>query len=265
MRISPLTSESQPTVLAYLRALPYRNALALSNVSQLHARCEVLVAEEHGQVLGVASTYHDLPLPNMTFAADHADVAGELLQALVEQVARLRATPIMTLLPAERRYQLARYARILEVEIEYQMVVEPEALRLVEGPPAQRLTAADAEDMDALAHAAGLSVWHRSALALGPAFGCFADGVLVAMAATHFATPDVVEIGHVATHPDHRRRGYASACTAALAQAAFKLSPRVFLMVLEHNQPALATYKRLGFRSIERFYLMRFQLIGETG
>jgi predicted GNAT family acetyltransferase len=86
----------------------------------------------------------------------------------------------------------------------------------------------------------------------------------VAMAATHFATPDVVEIGHIATHPDYRRRGYASACTAALAQTAFKLSPRVFLMVLEQNQPALAAYKRLGFRSIERFYLMRFQLIGEA-
>jgi hypothetical protein len=158
-------------VLAYLRALPYRNALPLSNVSQLHARCDVLVAEEHGRVLGVASTYHDLPLPNMTFAADHADVAGELLHALVEQVARLRDTSILTLLPAERRYQLARYARILEVEIEYQMVVEPEALRLIEGPPARRLTTADVEHLDALAQAAGLSVWHSSALALGPAFG----------------------------------------------------------------------------------------------
>lgn len=261
MRISPLTSESQPAALAYLRAMPYRNALPLSNVTQLHARCDVLVAEEHGQVLGVASTYHDLPLPNLTFAADHADVAGQLLHALVEQVARLRGAPILALLPAERRYQLARYARILDEEIEYQMVVEPESLRLAEEPPARRLTPADAERMDALALAAGLSVWHSGTLALGPAFGCFADGALVAMAATHFATPDVVEIGHIATHPDYRRRGYASACTAALARAAFKLSSRVFLMVLEHNRPALAAYRRLGFRSIERFYLTSFQLI----
>ncbi len=67
--------------------------------------------------------------------------------------------------------------------------------------------------------------------ALGPAFGCFADGRLVAMAATHFATPEVVEIGHVATHPDYRRRGYATACTAALTRAAFGLASRVFLMV----------------------------------
>jgi len=69
--------------------------------------------------------------------------------------------------------------------------------------------------------------------ALGPAFGCFADGKLVAMAATHFATPEVVEIGHVATHPDYRRQGYASALTA---------------------------YKRLGFRMMERMYLTSFAL-----
>jgi hypothetical protein len=60
--------------------------------------------------------------------------------------------------------------------------------------------------------------------------------------------------------PNDSRQGFASACTAALTQAAFKLAPRVFLMVLEHNTPALAAYKRLGFRSIERMYLTRFLL-----
>ena len=36
----------------------------------------------------------------------------------------------------------------------------------------------------ALAAAAGLSVWHNSSLAFGPAFGCFIGERLVAMAAT---------------------------------------------------------------------------------
>jgi predicted GNAT family acetyltransferase len=80
------------------------------------------------------------------------------------------------------------------------------------------------------------------------------------MAATHFATTDVIEIGHIATHPDYRRRGYASACTSALARTAFGLAPRVFLMVMADNTPALAAYKRLGFRAVERFYLTRFEM-----
>jgi ribosomal protein S18 acetylase RimI-like enzyme len=74
------------------------------------------------------------------------------------------------------------------------------------------------------------------------------------------ACVSAIEIGHVATHPDHRRPGFASACTAALTRAAFKLAPRVFLMVLEHNRPALAAYKRLGFHVMERMYLTRFAL-----
>src|SRR5262249_40551496 len=153
-------------------------------------------------------------------------------------------------LPQDRRDQLARFAQILEAPVEYQMVVEPETLRGFEGRPVHRLTLEDIPEMDALARAAGLTVWHGSALALGPAFGCFADGQLVAMAATHFATTEVVEIGHIATHPNHRRRGYAMACTAALTRAAFGLAPRVFLMVMADNTPALAAYKQLGFRTI---------------
>src|SRR5207249_4173713 len=133
-------------------------------------------------------------------------------------------------------------------------------LRPFEGRPVHRLTDDDAPEMDALSRVSGLTVWQSGALALGPAFGCFVDDRLVAMAATHFATPEVIEIGHVATHPGYRRQGYALACTTALTKAAFKLAPRVFLMVMADNAPALAVYKRLGFRTIEQFYLTRFWL-----
>lgn len=260
MEFVPLSTENQAAVLAYLRRSPYRNALPLSNASQLRARCDLVVAESAGQVRGVASTYHDLPIPNLTFAADPPVPLGELLAALADRSPALRGGTVWALLPEERYRLLARYARIEGYEIEYQMVVEPETLRVPQGPPARRLTRDDLPALDELARAAGLTVWHPRALDLGPAFGCFADGRLVAMAATHFATSEIVEIGHIATHPDARRQGYASACTAALTQAAFGLAPRVFLMVLEHNTPALGAYKRLGFRAVDRFHLTRFTL-----
>jgi ribosomal protein S18 acetylase RimI-like enzyme len=239
------------------------NALPLANATQFRARCDVLVAEQAGHLVGVAATYHDLPLANLTFAAS-AHVVGELLHALAARTARLRSGPVIALLPAERRDQLRRHAQVLGVEVKYQMVVEPEVLRGASEHRPRRLTAADLLDMQELARVASLSTWHAGALALGPAFGCHADGRLVAMAGTHFATPEVIEIGFIATHPDYWRRGYASACTSALAQAAFALAPRVFLMVLEHNAPAVATYKKLGFRLLERLYLARFSLSTDT-
>jgi ribosomal protein S18 acetylase RimI-like enzyme len=260
MQISPLNPANQAAALAYLRASPYRNALPLSNATQLRAASDVLVAAERERVLGVISTYRDLPIANLTFAARSGEPVGELIAALADRNPQLRAGPAWALLPAERHSQLARHARIAGTEIEYQMVVEPEQLQAPADPGARRLSEADLPAMNELARAAGLTVWHHSALALGPAFGCFADGRLVAMAATHFATPEIVEIGHVATHPDYRRRGYASACTAAITQAAFKLAPRVFLMVLEQNVSALAAYKRLGFSIMERMYLTTFTL-----
>lgn len=260
MQIEPLTSQTQAAALAYLRAAPYRNALLLSNLTQLRASCDVLIAERDGAVLGIASTYHDLPVPNLIFAAATSETAGALVYALADRNPQLRAAPAYALLPVERHDQLARHVQVLESQIEYQMAIEPETLAVEQRWPVRRLTAADVPEMDALAEAAGLMVWHSSALELGPAYGCFADDRLVAMAATHFATGDVIEIGHVATHPDYRRRGYASACTVALAQAAFGLAPRVFLMVIAENTPALAAYKRLGFRTIERFYLTRFEM-----
>lgn len=260
MQISPLSPANQPAALAYLRAWPYRNALPLSNATQLRAASDVLVAEEQGQVLGVISTYHDLPIANLTFAVKSGSVVGPLIAALADRNPALRAGPAWALLPAERHAQLARHVQLISSEVEYQMVIEPEQLQPPAAPLARRLNPADTPQMNELALAAGLSVWHHSALALGPAFGCFDQGQLVAMAATHFATPEIVEIGHVATHPDHRRRGYASACTAAITQAAFGLAPRVFLMVLEHNAPALAAYKRLGFRIMERMHLTSFTL-----
>jgi len=260
MHVEPLTPQNQPAALAYLRAAPYRNALPLSNATQLRTRCDVLVAEQSGAIFGVASTYYDLPLPNLTFAASSADIVGALLRTLADRNPQLRSVPAYALLPLDRRDQLARFTQVLEARPEYQMAIEREQLASTRRWPVRRLAAADLPEIDALAQLAGLTTWHADALALGPAYGCFAGDRLVAMAATHFATADVIEIGHIATHPDHRRRGYASACTSALAQAAFGLAPRVFLMVMADNAPALAAYKGLGFRAVECFYLTRFEM-----
>src|SRR5690349_6106923 len=110
MQISPLSPDNQIAALAYLRTAPYRNALPLSNATQLRARCDVLVAQEQGRIRGVASTYHDLPIPNLTFAVDSNDVTGALIAALADRTPRLRAEPAWALLPAERHNQLARHA-----------------------------------------------------------------------------------------------------------------------------------------------------------
>ena len=113
--------------------------------------------------------------------------------------------------------------------------------------------------MDELAALGGLTAWDPESLGNGPAFGAFADGRLAAMAATRFATPDVIEVGNIVTHPGYRRRGLASACTSALAQACFVLAPRVYLMVMAENEAAFGAYRSLGFWPAERFGFVQFR------
>jgi ribosomal protein S18 acetylase RimI-like enzyme len=259
MEISAYSSDLHDAVLAHLRAMPYQNAIVLSNVTQLRSRCDVLVAHEQGRVMAVASTYHDLPIANLVFTARNAPLARAMIDKLVQRTPRLQQETIWALLPEDRYHVLQQCFTVEAAPIEYQMGVEPETLRIRDHVPTRRLTAADLPAMNHLAEAAGLSVWDETALDLGPFFGCFVDDTLVAMAGTHFITPEAIEIGHVACHPDHRRRGYASVCVSALTQAAFALSQRVFLMVIAENTPALEAYKQLGFRLIDRFYLSTFK------
>lgn len=260
LEIVDLDAQWQADVVAYLRRSPYRNAIPLSNVTQLRQRCDVVLALQNGHVQGVASHYRDLPFPALAFVAELGDVLPRLLSALADRVPVLRTASLGGVITEQRMRQLAACATIEAAEVEYQMVIEPETLRPLHMPEVRRLRPDDLPAMAALAALGGLAAWRDAVIEHGPAFGAFVDDRLVAMAATHFATPDVVEIGNIVTHPDYRRRGFASACTSALTQACFGLAPRVYLMVLADNEPAYKAYRALGFWPSERFVFTEFRL-----
>src|SRR3954452_209834 len=100
MQITPLQPDNQEATLAYLRSSPYRNALPLSDATQLRARCDVLVAEEQGRVHGGASTTHPLPIPILTFAVRSSDLAGALIAKRAARAARLGSEPAWARRPA---------------------------------------------------------------------------------------------------------------------------------------------------------------------
>lgn len=260
LEIAELDENWQAAALAYLRRSPYRNALPLSNVTQLRPRCDVVIVHSGGMIQGVASHYRDLPFLGLTFVAELGEAMPLLLGALADRVPALRSAPLTTVIPEARVRQLASCAVFESLETEYQMVAEPETLRPADSPAVRRLRAEDLPAMDELAALGGLVAWRPEVLGHGPAFGAFDSERLVAMATTHFATPDVIEIGNIVTHPEHRRRGLASACTSALTQACFGLATRVYLMVMAENTVAFEAYRALGFWPAERYAFARFRL-----
>jgi len=63
-------------------------------------------------------------------------------------------------------------------------------------------------------------------------------------------TPDATQVSGVYTPPARRNQGYARRALSELCRRLFERSRRVCLFVNDFNAPALAVYRRMGFREI---------------
>ena len=104
--------------------------------------------------------------------------------------------------------------------------------------------------------------WSEKALELllgemGVGAVCTEDDRVVAYGGMLLA-PYEGQITNIATHPDHRRRGYAEAVTSELLRIAFeKQLEQVALEVRVSNGPAIGLYEKKGFYQAgvrKRFY-----------
>lgn len=79
-----------------------------------------------------------------------------------------------------------------------------------------------------------------------------ADGTPVSMAGRNRITVGVARVGPVYTPPEHRGRGYGSAATAAITQAALaEGATEVVLFTDQSNPVSNSIYQRLGYRPVE--------------
>jgi predicted GNAT family acetyltransferase len=90
---------------------------------------------------------------------------------------------------------------------------------------------------------------------LGPFFGIFEAGRLVAMAGQRMHLPHHVEVSAVCTHPDARGRGYARLLIATVMDEIRQRGKIPFLHSYAHNYPAIRVYESLGFTERRTFEL----------
>ncbi|WP_129842754.1 DUF4081 domain-containing GNAT family N-acetyltransferase [Streptomyces sp. RFCAC02] len=101
------------------------------------------------------------------------------------------------------------------------------------------------------AHDGGLTYQSRVAetVGTGRCFARFEAGRVVFKAEIGAVTPGVCQLQGVWTAPDRRGRGLATAGLATVLRCALtEIAPVVSLYVNDFNAPALAVYRRLGFR-----------------
>lgn len=86
-------------------------------------------------------------------------------------------------------------------------------------------------------------------------FGVRVDGALASVAGVHVYSPEygVAALGNIATVPSRRGCGLATLATARLCHALIEEGLTVGLNVAAENQPALASYRKLGFVTIAEY------------
>jgi predicted GNAT family acetyltransferase len=144
-----------------------------------------------------------------------------------------------------------------------QMVCEsPSAGRQPNSAKIEELTAADTDEMVALAKLTNPGPFGKRTRELGLYLGIHQQERLAAMAGERQRLPGYTEVSAVCTHPDFQGRGYAQTLISAVAAHIVDRGEIPFLHVREDNGGAIRVYEKLGFktRAIFPFYVLRYEL-----
>jgi predicted GNAT family acetyltransferase len=114
-------------------------------------------------------------------------------------------------------------------------------------PPVERLSAADAPAMLALATATQPGPFFARTHELGTFWGVRVDGRLVAMAGERMKLPGYTEVSGVCTDPAHRGKGYAALLSRTAATQIKARGETPMLHAYASNTPAIRLYEQLGF------------------
>jgi GNAT superfamily N-acetyltransferase len=130
------------------------------------------------------------------------------------------------------------------------MVVDRRAFTPFAGP-AERLTALDIDDLNRLYQLGFRAGFPPSVVEDGVYYGVRVRGRLVSAAGTHAinAREEVAVVGNVMTHTDFRGHDFAKMVTSAVTADLLDRVADVALNVHADNDPAVAAYTRLGYRT----------------
>jgi RimJ/RimL family protein N-acetyltransferase len=117
--------------------------------------------------------------------------------------------------------------------------------------PAERLTALDIDDLNRLYQLGFRGGFPPAILDDGVYYGVRVRGRLVSAAGTHAINPreGIAVVGNVMTHVDYRGHDFAKMVTSAVTGELLGRVTDVALNVHADNDPAVAAYARLGYRT----------------
>jgi hypothetical protein len=193
--------------------------------------------QDFGAIGVITQEFHltQEPLPGINAATLEAEAFAEAWHSLTGQ-----------------SYQLTMTLRAFQLE---QVQAIPQAtghLRIATESDCQLLMSwCEAFSLEALGSiASDTERWVERQLKLGTAY-LWEDGVPVSIACRTGLTPNGARLGMVYTPPEYRRKGYASACVAALSQTLLDQGHRYcFLFTDLANPTSNHIYQAIGYKSV---------------
>lgn len=129
-----------------------------------------------------------------------------------------------------------------------QMVYSGRAPKQADDPRIELLKERDASRMAALALATEPGPWSSATHRYGNYYGIRIGGKLAAMAGERLRLPALAEVSGVATWPQYRGQGLASALVRRVVRGIIERGEEPFLHCYAANAGAVAMYEALGFK-----------------
>lgn len=246
-RIRKLTNVLVDDVLRTLSKEPLSNIVLIADCTQLRQWCDIRVMTTDGRIDAVFSLYSDLDFLATAFWCRNVK---SLRQVMSDYSDRLVGKEFVAICTSDQLDQFKKACIILKPIQERQMVADrtTELHCECKSTPV-KLSMKDAEPLRELYRLSGTPAWTPNAMDLGPFYGIVEDdGEISSVAGIHFVTPYGAEIGNIATHPNHRRKGYAAACIKAVVEDVLETSKLAFLHYFSDNLAAQTLYENMGFK-----------------
>ncbi len=249
-QIQPLTDELLGEVLPILEEDSLANIVLIADCTQLREWCDVRVLLEDGRINAIFSLYSDLDFLATAFWCRDVE---SLRQIMTDYSDRLVEREFVAICTKEQLEQFGEACVILKPTEERQMIADKTTeLKCECKSTPVKLSMKDAEQLKELYRISGTPAWTPNAMNLGPFYGIVeGDGAIVAVAGVHYVTEYGTEIGNIATHPVHQRKGYAAACLKAVVDEVLESSELAILHFFSDNTPAQQLYEKMGFRYSE--------------
>jgi len=232
---------------AYRRFLvqdPISNVLPLGDLySPLLSVSDIYSAVKSNQVVGVCTVYRAFPMPSIVFGA----ATQEARQALVNKALSEISTEFVSLCHPEDIKMFKEYSTILHYHLEQQMIADPPKQTGCSNIKVVKVSKNELKLLNKFYVGQHAEAWAPIQFEAGPYYCVIHDDKIVSAAGVHLVTPQIAQLGNIVTDKTYRNRGFATACTNALAADLASKGRIISLFVRTDNVPAIHVYEKLGF------------------